>query len=112
MKHSPRRRKLWNPFDLTVATKDIEHSLALSRYGKLEQTDRDPAATVHKEPFEKSEESITIDDAMWWTNKRLYLRHESWSIASHQICLQRRAPNNRILNLELSTQASPPTQAE
>jgi hypothetical protein len=32
-------------------------------------------------------------------------------MASHLIYLQRRAPDSRILNLELSTQASPPTQA-
>jgi hypothetical protein len=32
-------------------------------------------------------------------------------MASHLIYLQRRAPNSRILNLELSAQASPPTQA-
>jgi hypothetical protein len=98
MKHSPRRRKLWNPmcFDLTVATKDIEHSLALSLYGKLEQTDRDPAATVHKEPFEKSEESITIDDAMWWTNKR-----QPWFETTTRLGFAAGDPDYRVA-LELS----------
>jgi hypothetical protein len=61
--------------DFTVVTEDIEHSLAPSSHRKSQQTGRNPDTTARKQPFEKSEEFITIDDAMWCTT--LYQRHES-----------------------------------